>query len=313
MIGSMASLLERMAALVDPLRGRILLVLERSELTVGELCGVFQLPQSTMSRHLKAMAEAGWVTVRAEGTARWYSRAPDRSGSEAERLWNLIRDEIASLPVVREDSDRLISVLAMRRSRDFFTTVAGEWDRIRLEMVGRRLDLLVLLGLLDDRWVVGDLGCGTGQVAEVLAPFVKGVVAIDESEAMLSAARRRVSHLDNVEVRAGGLEELPLQTAALDGAVMFLVLHHIEAPAAALCEVARVMRPGGRLVVVDLVPHDRVEYRQSMGHLWLGFEDHVLEGWLSEVGFVGYRYVRIPPDPEARGPALFVASVRRGG
>src|SRR5690606_30036240 len=116
-------------------------------------------------------------------------------------------------------------------------------------------------GLLDEGWTVGDLGCGTGQVAASLAPFVARVVAVDESAAMLAAARGRLGGVGNVEVRAGELESLPLDDAELDAAVVFLVLHYLSDPGAALREVARVLRPGGRVLVVDMMPHEREEYR----------------------------------------------------
>ena len=301
-----------MAALTDSLRGRMLLVLERHELSVSELCAVFQLPQSTMSRHLKALSDEGWVGVRAEGTTRRYSIATGQLSPEARRLWRLVRDQVVRMPAADQDSERVRSVLAERRSKsqEFFSTAAGEWDRLRTEFIGRRLDLLALLGLVDDRWVVGDLGCGTGQVSDALAPFVRRVVAVDDSSAMLTAARERLSRHANAEVRNGDLEKLPIDDLQLDAAILFLVLHYLAEPAAVLREVARVLRPGGRLLVVDLTPHDREEYRQGMGHLWLGFRDEQILGWAEDAGFEGARYVTLPADPEAKGPVLFAATAR---
>ncbi|MEX2582267.1 MAG: metalloregulator ArsR/SmtB family transcription factor [Gemmatimonadota bacterium] len=301
-----------MAALTDPVRGRLLLVLDRHELTVTELCAVFQLPQSTMSRHLKALADEGWVTYRAEGTSRRYSMIPGQLPQETRRLWRLVRDQIVRMPAADQDGERVRSVLAERRSKsqEFFSTAAGEWDRLRTELIGRRLDLTAILGLIDDRWSVGDLGCGTGQVSELLAPFVREVIAVDDSAAMLTAARERLSRHRNVEVRGGDLEKLPIEELRLDAAVLFLVLHYLAEPAAAFREVARVLRPGGRLLVVDLTPHDREEYRAGMGHQWLGFSAEQLAGWAADVGMEGMRYTTLPADPEAKGPALFAATAR---
>jgi SAM-dependent methyltransferase len=270
---SSPTLFDRMAVLADPVRSRVLLVLERHELTVSELCGVFQLPQSTMSRHLKALVEEGWLTSRAEGTSRRYRMPASRLDAAGARLWGLVREQVAALPAADQDAQRVRSVLAERRSKsqEFFSTAAGEWDRLRAELFGRRTDLLALLGLLDPGWVVGDLGCGTGQIAEALAPFVARVVAVDDSPAMLAAARRRLAGQESVEVRGGPLEALPVGDGELDAAVLFLVLHYLEEPARALAEVARALKPGGRVLVVDMTPHDREEYRQRMAHLWLGF------------------------------------------
>jgi ArsR family transcriptional regulator len=310
-MNSPETVFDQLSALADPVRGRVLLVLERRELNVGELSAVFQLPQSSMSRHLKALAEEEWLTWRAEGTSRRYSMA--RLDPVARRLWTVVREQVALLPAAEQDDLRVRSVLAQRRSRsrEFFSSTAGEWDRLRGELFGRRVELVALLGLLDERWTVGDLGCGTGQVAQSLAPFVDRVVAVDESPEMLAAARARLTGTRNVEIRRGELEALPVEGAMLDAAVLFLVLPYVPEPVTALSEVARVLKPGGRLLVVDMPPHDREEYRQRMGHVWLGFAPEQLGGWFAEAGFADFRYVDLPPDPESKGPGLFAARGRK--
>lgn len=307
------AIFDRMSALADTTRSRLLLLLERHELTVGELCAVLQLPQSTVSRHLKLLADEAWVSGRAEGTSRRYRMAAEGLEPSARRLWSLVREQVAALPAAGHDAQRLGSVLAQRvtRSQAFFSTAAGEWDRLRAELFGRRADLLGLLALLDDGWTVGDLGCGTGQVSESLAPFVHRVVAVDASAAMLSAARERLAGQPNVEVRAGELEALPVDDGELDAAVLFLVLHYVAEPERALAEAARALRPGGRLLVVDMAPHDREEYRQAMGHVWQGFPGERLAGWMAEAGLTAFRHVPLPPDPAAKGPILFAASARK--
>ena len=181
---------------------------------------------------------------------------------------------------------------------------------MRGELFGRRFDLLALLGLLNDDWVVGDLGCGTGQLAWSLAPFVHRVVGVDESDQMLDAARKRLESADNVVLRRGRLEELPLADGELDAALLVLVLHHLTDPAAVLGEAARSIRPGGRLLVVDMLPHDREEYRRQMGHVWLGFEPERVSSWLLEAGLESPRVLPLAADPEAKGPGLFAASAR---
>ncbi|HEX2204207.1 MAG TPA: metalloregulator ArsR/SmtB family transcription factor, partial [Longimicrobium sp.] len=296
------AIFDRMSALADTTRSRLLLLLERHELTVGELCAVLQLPQSTVSRHLKLLSDEAWVSGRAEGTSRRYRMAADALEPSARRLWTLVREQMAALPAAEHDAQRLRSVLAQRvtRSQAFFSTAAGEWDRLRAELFGRRADLLGLLGLLDDGWTVGDLGCGTGQVSESLAPFVRRVVAVDASAAMLAAARERLAGVEQVEVRAGELEALPVDDGELDAAVLFLVLHYVAEPERALAEAARALRPGGRLLVVDMAPHDREEYRQAMGHVWQGFPPERLAGWMEEAGLERFRHVPLPPDPAAK-------------
>ena len=227
-----------------------------------------------MSRHLKVLAHDGWVAARSEGTSRLYRLAADDLDPAARRLWALLREQSASLPVTRQDDRRLSSVLAQRRtqSQAFFSSAAGQWDRLRRDMFGERFDLAALVGLLDDRWVVGDLGCGTGQIAATLAPFVRRVVAVESSRAMLSAARRRLQGVGNVELRRGELEALPIDDQRLDAAAICLVLHHLSDPPAVLREAARALRPSGRLLIVDMFRHDRADYQQQMGHVWLGFE-----------------------------------------
>jgi SAM-dependent methyltransferase len=312
LIGAGSTLFGRMASLTDPLRARILLGLELHELTVGELCAVFQLPQSTMSRHLKVLTDEGWLVFRAEGTSRRYSMAVHRLPPEVRSLWRLVRDQVVSMPAADQDVERIRSILAARRSksREFFSSAVGEWDRLRTELVGRRLDLYALLGLLDDRWAVADLGCGTGQVADTLAPFVGGVIAVDDSPAMLEAARERLGPHQNVEVRQGDLENLPIEDSSLDAVVAFLVLQHVGDPGNALREVVRVLKRGGRLLIVDMTVHDREEYRQRMGHVWLGFGRDQLGEWVREAGMERFRYTPLPADAEAKGPALFAATAR---
>ena len=313
MNSSAPAIFDRMSALADTTRSRLLLVLERNELTVGELCTVMQLPQSTVSRHLKVLADEGWVASRAEATSRRYRMTLERLDPGAGGLWQLVRGQAAALPAAEQDAQRLRGVLAQRttRSREFFSSAAGEWDRMRAELFGERADLTGLLALLDDRWVVGDLGCGTGRLSELVAPFVRGVVAIDSSSAMLDAARARLSRLATVSLRAGELESLPLEDGELDAALLCLVLHFVTDPATALAEAARGVRPGGRVVVVDMMPHEREDLREAMGQVWQGFSAGQMSSWMEGAGLTAMRYLPLPADPAARGPVLFAASARR--
>lgn len=306
------SIFTSLSAVADPTRSRLLLLLERHELTVGELCAATRLPQSTISRHLKVLADESWLAVRADGASRFYRLAP-RLEESARTLWEAVRPQLEPAVESAEDEARAQEVLAGRRTRsqEFFATEAGEWDSLRRELFGERIELAALADLLDERWVVGDLGCGTGQLAAVLAPTVRQVIAVDESAAMLAAARRRLEHATNVELRSGALESLPVEDGALDAAVMILVLHHLADPLEALREAARVLRPGGRLLIVDMAAHNREELRERMGHVWLGFPAEQLERWLGEAGFERVRVRRLTTDPDAKGPLLQAATGRK--
>ena len=281
--------------------------------SVADLCAVLQLPQSTVSRHLKVLGDEGWVRARAEGTSRLYRLALDGLEPRQRRLWGLVREQAAETSLAAHDDRRLASALAERqtRSQEFFSSAAGRWDRLRAEMYGERFDLAALAGLLDEEWVVGDLGCGTGQVAAALAPFVRRVIAVDGSRAMLRAARQRLGAYPNVEIRQGRLEALPLDDGMLDAAVVCLALHHLPEPSAALREAARTLRPGGRLLVIEMLAHDRREYREQMGHVWLGFDPQRIVAWLEDAGLARARVHALPPARHAAGPALFSVTARK--
>src|SRR5258707_11911646 len=173
MNSAVPAILDHLSALADATRSRILLLLDRHELTVSELCGIVQLPQSTVSRHLKALADAGWIAARAEGTSNLYAMTRELDGS-ARRLWLLVREQVGPSAAATQDQRRLQAALAERRtkSQEFFSSSAGQWDRVREELFGDAFHLAALAAFADAGWTIGDLGCGTGQVSAVLAPFV---------------------------------------------------------------------------------------------------------------------------------------------
>lgn len=303
---------DQLSVLADDTRSRVLTALDRHELTVGELMQVLQLPQSTASRHLKVLSDAEWVTSRAEGTSRVYAMATATLDASDRRLWQLVKERVATSSAAKHDAVRLRSVLAERRARsqEFFSTAAGQWDALRSELFGERADVTALLALLDEDWVVGDLGCGTGRGAASLAPFVRQVIAIDDSRAMLTAARRRLADVSNVDIRQGDLSALPLDDGALDAATLMLVLNFVADPAAALSEVRRTLKSQGRVLIVDMQPHSRDDLRARTGQVWQGISEEQMRGWLHEARFTAVRYIPIPPDPAARGPALFACTAR---
>jgi ArsR family transcriptional regulator len=302
-------ILDHLASLADTTRSRLLLLLDRHELTVSELCAITQLPQSTVSRHLKALADSGWVGARAEGTSNVYTLRRDELDAAARRLWLLVREQVGATPAAAQDQRRLQATIAERRtkSQEFFASSAGQWDRVRDELFGDRFHLAALAAFAPADASVADLGCGTGQVSAAIAPFVKHVIAVDGSAAMLQAARRRLQAFDNVELRRGELEALPIDDGRVDVATLMLVLHHVPEPLNALRESARVLAPGGKTIVVDMLPHDREHYRQQMGHVWLGFGEAQIERLLVDAGFTRARIVALAPDARAKGPGLFVA------
>lgn len=304
-------LLDSLSALADATRCRMLTVVESHELTVSELCTVLQLPQSTVSRQLKILADAGWLASRRDGTSRYYALALDDESRA--QVWRITREQMAGQLSAGQDARRLERVLKLRStaSQKFFATSAGQWDLVREDLFGRDFLASSLLNLLDDTWVVGDLGCGTGLATAAIAPHVARVIGVDASEEMLSAARTRLSALKNVEWRTGTLEALPIKDRTLDVAVLMLVLHHVPSPAAALAEAFRALKPGGRVLIVDMAPHHHEDYRQQMGHIWLGFSSDQMRKLLTQAGFEKAQVTSLPEDPGARGPGLFVATGRK--
>jgi ArsR family transcriptional regulator len=307
-----ADILGRLTALSDPTRCRILRLLEQHELTVGELCASLQLPQSTVSRHLRVLSDEGWANARGEGTSRFYKADLESLDPGARDLWMVVREQLGTSLGMSADQRRAESVLAKRKAkvRQFFDSAAGSWDELRVQLISDRSDILALLDLFEPEWVVGDLGCGTGHISAAIAPSVGKVIAIDESGPMLAAARERLSGAANVDLREGHVESLPLEDGSLDVAIVFLVAHFITDPARAMQEIRRVLKPGGRLLIVDLLPHEHEEYVAQLGHVWQGFTEEQIRGWLDAAGFTNSRY-RPMAQANDRTPGLFVATARR--
>ena len=289
-----AAIFDDLTTLADATRSRMLLFLERHELTVSELCTVLQLPQSTVSRHLKTLADSGWVVSRRDGTSRYYLLSLDDRGHAAPALVAAARSgqrdrrrgsgcapaqERAGAPAVQvagvlRDAGGAVGSAPRGSVRRGLSSSGASGAR------GRALDRRR-----------SRLWHGPGQRARWRRSSRMSSRSIASGE-MLQAARRRLRDLPTVDVRRGELEALPIADAELDAATLLLVLHHLPDPAAALSKPHASLKPGGRLVIADMLPHDREEYRQQMGHVWLGFGEDQMKRLLDGR--------RIRPHPHRR-------------
>lgn len=300
----------------------MLRVLVREELSVGEIARVLQSPQSTASRHLKVLTDGGWLVRRPERTATLYRLSPEGLSPGDAALWEVLSTQFDDLEEAEADDRRLRDVL-MSRSNDslsFFGRFSGEWDAMRGELFGEGFTSLGLLSLIPEHWSIADIGCGTGNVTALLAPHVEHIFAIDQSQPMLDAAKRRLSadglRHANVSFHQGAAESLPIERKSVDAAVCSLVLHHVVDPVETLAEIASVLRTdrgGGVALVIDMERHSRREFRDQMGHHHLGFGAAEITDHLARAGFGAPRFLHLPSDPTGRGPGLFAATARLAG
>jgi SAM-dependent methyltransferase len=297
-------------SLGDPTRLRLMHLLERNELGVLELCDILQLPQSTVSRHLKVLADQHWVRSRKDGVIHLYGTILDELEPAARKLWLVAREQTSDWPAVHQDELRLAHRLRNREinTQAFFASAAGKWDKLRRELYGEGFITSAMLSLLPRDYVVTDLGCGTGSVAGQLAPNVGRVIGIDSSTAMLKAARKRLAGRDNITFLRGDLTGLPLADGICDAALLLLVLTYVADIEPVLTESRRILKPAGRLIVVDLLPHDRDDFRRQLGQRHAGLDPEQLKASLAGAGFPRVATQVLPPEPAAKGPALFLAS-----
>jgi ubiquinone/menaquinone biosynthesis C-methylase UbiE/DNA-binding transcriptional ArsR family regulator len=255
--------------LADPTRVRLLALLEREELTVAELASVTRLAQPRVSTHLARLKEARLVHDRRAGVSAYYRFSDDLDGAEA-ALWRALREGTDD-PLLRQDAERLPAVLAMRAAdQNWADSVAGDMERHYSPgrtweaMARATLPLLVPGDVLD-------IASGDGVLAELLAPHAKSYVCVDASERVVSAARERLKPHRNVRVFLGDMHALELADASFDLALLMQALTYSDRPAAAVAEAARLLRPGGRLVVTSLARHEHRDAVAPYGHANLGF------------------------------------------
>lgn len=302
-------ILRRLATLSDPTRLRLLRVLERHEMGVSDLCEILQLPQSTTSRHLKVLTDQRWLTHRRRGTTNLYRLLLDELDPAAREQWLLTRTQTDDWPTFEQDAIRVAAVLERQApgSREFFASAAGRWDATRRELYGSEFLAHAAAALVPGHWTVADLGCGTGAMSAALGHSAKRVIGIDNSAPMLTAARQRLKNFDNIDLREGELDAPPVEDASCDAAVAVLVLTYVPSPPAVLRSAAKLLKPGGSLVVIDLLRHDREDFRREMNQMSLGFACEELTDLFTDAGFDSATCSSLPPDPDAKGPALLIA------
>lgn len=297
-------------AMADGTRQRVLQVLQGQELSVSELVEVLGQPQSTVSRHLKVLREAGLLEERKDGPASLCRAVPGGNGDSG-GLGSMIHGWVAQQPLPGPIRTRLESIIARRSGDgDFFERVGREWDTLREESFGGTFHLDALGELIPRLTCVAEIGFGTGYLLPVLARRFDRVIGVEPAQGMIDIARLRVERAGatNVEIRRGELGRLPLDDRSVDLAISMLVLHHVSAPREALVELARVIRPGGRVLIVEQDAHDAPTFHERMRDRWWGFERETFADWLERAGFSNVTIRDLPAaGAAADAPGLFVA------
>ena len=309
----MDSLLLALRACAEPTRLRLLALAGRGAFCVMEFTEILGQSQPRLSRHLRLLVEAGVMERVREGANVWFTLPPGR-GIAQDLLARLPDDD----PVLEADRRQAARVLAERAriASESFRRKGAEWDEAdALALPVEAIEQAVLAAAGDAPGKLLDIGTGTGQLLALLAPRVERGLGVDASRAMLALARSRLSRpeLAHCAVRQADMYRLPLADGSFDTAVLQMVLHYAEDPAAAVTEAARVLRPGGRLLVVDLLHHSRTDLLDRLAHRWPGFHDGTIRALLEDAGLdpgepttiSGPLPVRIWP---ATQPALVPAS-----
>jgi ArsR family transcriptional regulator len=283
-------MLQNLRLLADPSRIRIILLVAREELSVAELQEIMHMGQSRISTHLAQLKRAGLVEDRRDGKSILYRLRPPR-GSEAksfEQLLNVLRNAASEIPEAEHDDDALR--LTMRRRQDkvraYFDELAGKFGRHYVpgrSWEGMAETLLTLMPPM----VVADLGAGEGTFSQLLARRAKKVIAIDNSENMVEYGTQlaRKHGVTNLEYRLGDIEDVPIRSGTVELAFFSQALHHAQHPQQAVAEAYRILKPGGRIVVLDLLRHNYQKAREMYADVWLGFSEVEVGRFLRDAGF----------------------------
>ncbi len=301
---SFAALTGTLKAAGEATRLRILALLAEAELTVSDLTDILRQSQPRLSRHLRLLAEAGLVERFREGSWAFFRLAERGGGADIARV--LIARLNAGDPTIVRDRERLTAVRAARAAaaQNYFRRHAAEWDRIRkLHVADAAVEDAIHAALADKPIrALLDLGTGTGRMLELFAPDIERGLGLDLSLDMLALARARLDRagLKHCSVRQGDIYDLALPRDSFDVVIIHQVLHVLDDSAHAIREAARVLRPGGRLLIVDFAPHDLEFLREEHAHRRLGFAVDTMAQWLEGAGLDVLRQQTLPPGPEAK-------------
>jgi ubiquinone/menaquinone biosynthesis C-methylase UbiE/DNA-binding transcriptional ArsR family regulator len=286
-------------------RLRVLALLAEAELTVSDLTDILRQSQPRISRHLKLLVEAGLVERFREGTWAFFRLAEHGAGADVARA--LIERLEPGDQTVRRDHERLASVRQARAAaaQAYFRAHAAEWDRIRkLHVADEAVEDAIRAALSDKPFrSLLDLGTGTGRMLEMFGPDIERGLGIDLSLDMLLLARDRLERagLRNCSVRQGDIYDLPLANGSFDVVILHQVLHFLDDGGRAIREAARVLRPGGRLLVVDFAPHEQEFLREQFAHRRLGFAPDTVMQWITASGLDPVMHKSLAPEPGSEG------------
>ena len=301
---SFAGLTAALKAAGEPTRLRILALLAEAELTVSDLTEILRQSQPRLSRHLRLLTEAGLVDRFREGSWAFF-RLGERGGT-AELARALIVRLKSDDAIVLRDRERLAAVRTSRAAaaQNYFRRHAAEWDRIRRLHVADAAVEDAIRGALADKPIRSllDLGTGTGRMLELFGADIERGLGLDLSLDMLALARARLDRagLKHCSVRHGNIYDLALSRDSFDVVIIHQVLHFLDDSARAIAEAARVLRPGGRLLVVDFAPHDLEFLREEHAHRRLGFATETVTQWLQAAGLDVLRQETLPPGPQGK-------------
>ena len=301
------SIIDAYKALADESRLRLIYALSTGRFTVQELTAVLSLSQSTVSHHLKVLTQAGMVQSEKAGTWVFYrlTSEPHDGNNETSAAALLSHQFVTQIagnlangltPKLSEDSEKLKKIVSERRdaTKNFFDQAASSWKSLREEIQGRDSFFSEVLKHVNRDDTLLELGCGAGSFLDSTLPRPGKTIAVDYSEPMLDAARKNLgTKAEEVDLRLGYLEHLPVANDSVDSSLSYMVLHHINEPKEVIRDVFRVTRPGGNFIIVELARHTNEVMRERFADVWLGFSQEELHGWLTSSGFADIHHKKL--------------------